>query len=264
MSSIRQRLNLTAPSGEQLFITQLSNGAAFTAEGTMTMTLPTLKLVSGAQTVNNVANSILSNATAITTEVNNRTVADSSLQSNIDAEAAARATAVNNEATTRSTAVATLQTNINAEATAREAADITLQGNINAEATARAAAVTAEADARAAADNNLQTNLQTNIDTETSERQNDVYVLTTNLNTESNARATAVATLQSNIDAQKARIDAILNLSTTELDSFKEIADAYQDADSNLQTLITNLTTDFNALKAVVDALATNTESSGV
>lgn len=257
MSSLRQQLNLTAPSGEQLVLTQLSTGSSLSAEGTMTMTLPALKLVSGGDTVNNVANKILSNATAITNEVNNRTAADSSLQDNIDAEAAARATALNNEATTRSTADSNLQTNINNEATAREAADTTLQGNIDAEATARGTAITDEAAARAAAD----TNLQTNIDTEISDRQNDVQIINTALANETNARVSADTTLQSNIDAQTARIDAILNLSTAELDSFKEIADAYQAADSNLQTLITNLTTDFNALKAVVDALATNTET---
>ena len=260
MASLRQRLNLTAPTGEQLFLTQLSTGASLTAEGTMTMTLPTLKLVSGDQTIDNVANKIITNTNDLITEITNRQNDDATLQSNIDTEAAARATAVNNEATTRSTADSTLQTNINAEATAREAADTTLQGNIDAEATARTAADTAEATARAAAD----TTLQTNIDTEVSARQSDVQTLTTNLITETTNRQNDDATLQSNIDAQKARIDAILNLSTAELDTFKEIADAYTAADSNLQTLITNLTTDFNALKAVVDALATNTESSGV
>ena len=259
MASLRQRLNLTAPSGEKLFLTQLSSGAALTAEGTMTMTLPTLKLISGDQTIDNVANKIITNTNDLAAESTNRQNADATLQSNIDTEAAARATAINNEATTRSTADSTLQTNINAEATAREAADTTLQGNIDAEATARAAADTAEATARAAAD----TTLQTNIDTEVSARQSDVQLINTTLASETTNRQNDSATLQSNIDAQKARIDAILNLSTTELDSFKEIADAYQDADSNLQTFITNLTTDFNALKAVVDALATNTENAG-
>lgn len=258
MASLRQRLNLTAPSGEKLFLTQLSSGAALTAEGTMTMTLPTLKLVSGESTIDNVATKIISNTTAVATEATTRAEADTALQANITAEAAARATAVNNEATTRSTADSTLQTNINAEATAREAADTTLQGNITTEATARAAADTAEAAARAAAD----TTLQTNIDTEVSARQSDVQTLNTALVTEVTNRQNDNATLQFNIDDQKARIDAILNLSTAELDTFKEISDAYTAADSNLQTLITNLTTEFNALKAVVDALATNTESS--
>lgn len=259
MSSVRQRLNLEAPSGEKLFLTQLSTGAALTAEGTMTMTLPVLKLVSGSDTVNNVANSIVANAAAVVTEATTRADADTTLQSNIDAEAAARATAITNEATTRSTADSTLQTNINNEATAREAADTTLQGNIDAEAstrasadttlqtnitaeeTARIAAVSAEATARAAAD----TTLQANIDAEAT------------------ARAADVATLSADITTEKNRVNAILNLSQAELDTFKEISDAYQAADSNLQTLITNLTTDFNALKAVVDALATNTENGG-
>jgi chromosome condensin MukBEF complex kleisin-like MukF subunit len=53
---------------------------------------------------------------------------------------------------------------------------------------------------------------------------------------------------------EKARIDAILNLSSSDLDTFREIADAYQNADSNLQTLITNLTTDLAQLRADFDA----------
>jgi hypothetical protein len=257
MTSVRQRLNLEAPSGQKLFLTQLSSGAALTAEGIMTMTLQSLKLVSGSDTVNNVANSILSNSADIVTEANARAAADTTLQSNIDTEAATRATAITNEATTRSTADSTLQTNINNEATAREAADTTLQGNIDAEATSRASA---------------DTTLQSNIDAEETARVAAVSAeatsrvaadttLQANIDAEATARADDVASLTADITTEKNRIDAILNLSQADLDTFKEISDAYQSADSDLQTLITNLTNDFNALKAVVDALATNTES---
>ena len=258
--STRQRLNLTAPTGEKLFLTQLSTGVELNGEGTMTMTIPALKVVSGSDTVNNVANSILANATAVVTEATNRANADTTLQANIDAEAAARATAITSEATTRSTADSTLQANINAEATARETADNTLQSNITAEATARTSA---------------DTTLQANITTEISDRQTAVSseatartsadtTLQANIDAEAATRAAAITSVQNDITTEKNRIDAILNLSQTELDTFKEISDAYQAADSNLQTLITNLTADFTALKAVVDTLATNTESSGV
>lgn len=142
-----------------------------------------------------------------------------------------------------STARSTITTNLNAEitrATAAEGVNATaiateqgraedaeavLQSNITAEADARALADSTEATARAAADS-----------------------------AEATARADADAVLQSNIDTEKARIDAILNLSSSDLDTFKEIADAYQNADSNLQTLITNLTTDLAQLRADFDA----------
>lgn len=142
-----------------------------------------------------------------------------------------------------STARSTITTNLNAEitrATAAEGvnaaaiateqgraedAEGVLQSNITAEADARALADSTEATARAAADT-----------------------------AEATARAAADTTLQSNIDVEKARIDAILNLSSSDLDTFKEIADAYQNADSSLQTLITNLTTDLAQLRSDFDA----------
>jgi len=257
MSSSRQRLNLVAPTGEALHLAQLSTGAQLTSVNGMVMTLPTLKLVSGDDTVNNVANKINTNAADVLAEVANRTAADTVLQNNIDDEALNRATGDNNEATARAAADATLQTNINNEASARAAADTALQGNIDSEATARSDAdstlqdnIDAEATARVAA-----------VSAEASLRSSADSTLQDNIDAETTARVADVASLSADITAEKNRIDSILSLSTAELDSFKEIANAYQAADSNLQTLITNLTTDFNALKAVVDALATNPES---
>lgn len=64
---------------------------------------------------------------SVINEMNARTNADTTLQTNID-----------DEATSREEADTLLQENIDAEATARTNADTTLQNNINAEATARA------------------------------------------------------------------------------------------------------------------------------
>jgi len=125
---------------------------------------------------------------------------------------------------------ATAAEGVNATAIATEQgraedAEAVLQSNITAEADARALAVSSEATARASADS-----------------------------AETSARQAADTTLQGNIDTEKARIDAILNLSSSDLDTFKEIADAYQNADSSLQTLITNLTSDLAQLRADFDA----------
>ena len=142
-----------------------------------------------------------------------------------------------------STARSTITTNLNAEitrATAAEGvnaaaiasetgraedAEGVLQSNIDAEAAARALAVSNEATTRASEDA-----------------------------AEATARLAGDADLESKINTEKARIDAILNLSSADLDTFREIADAYQNADSNLQTLITNLTTDLSQLRADFDA----------
>ena len=87
--------------------------------------------------------------------------------------------------------------------------------------------------------------------------------LTTDLAAETTRATQAEQTLTADLAIEKARIDAIVALPIDDLDTFKEITEAYRNADSNLQNLITNLTTnfntlltDFNDLKAVVDSLA--------
>ena len=127
---------------------------------------------------------------------------------------------------TRATAAESVNATAIATETGRaEDAEGVLQSNITAEQDARVLAVSNESTARAAADT-----------------------------AEASARSSADTTLQANIDVEKGRIDAILNLSSADLDTFKEIADAYQNADSSLQTLITNLTTDLSQFRSDFDA----------
>lgn len=142
-----------------------------------------------------------------------------------------------------STARSAIQTSLNSEITRAQAAE-----GVNATAIAsetgraedaeavNAAAVVAEAAARVLA-----------VSSEATARQ-------TADSAESSARQAADETLQANIDVEKARINSILNLSSADLDTFREIADAYQNADSNLQTLITNLTTNLSQLRSDFDA----------
>ncbi len=142
-----------------------------------------------------------------------------------------------------STARSAIQASLNAEVTRATAAEgvnataiATEQGRAEDAEAVNAAAVVAEADARALADSTEAT-ARAAADT-----------------AEATARAAADTTLQANIDVEKGRIDSILNLSSSDLDTFREIADAYQNADSSLQTLITNLTTDLAQLRADFDA----------
>ena len=92
-----------------------------------------------------------------------------------------------------------------------EAADVTLQGNIDAEETARIAADGAATTDRAAIRSEF---------------------------------AAADAGLQSAIDTEKDRIDAMLSGSSVDFDTLKEIVDAYQLADTDIVTSITNLQND--------------------
>jgi len=102
--------------------------------------------------------------TDLTSEISNRSNADSTLQTNIDSEASTRLandttlqTNIDSEATLRTNADNTLQTNIDNEATTRTTNDNTLQSNIDSEAATRLA------------DDNT---LQSNIDAESLARSN--------------------------------------------------------------------------------------------
>jgi len=134
-------------------------------------------------------------------------------------------TNLNNEITRATAAEGVNASAISTETSRAQDAEAVLQSNIDAEASARQTAVSNEATAR-----------QTAIANEVSRAED------------------AEAVLQSNINTEKARIDAILNLSSADLDTFKEIEDAYKNADSSLQTLITNLTSDLAQLRADFDA----------
>jgi hypothetical protein len=131
-----------------------------------------------------------------------------------------------NAEVTRATAAEGVNSAAVATETARaEAAEGVLQNNITAEQSARQLAISTEATTRA---------------------NEDAY--------EATQRLAADSELETKINTEKARIDAILNLSSSDLDTFKEIATAYQNADSNLQTLITTLTTDLAQLRADFNA----------
>ena len=140
------------------------------------------------------------------------------------------AAAVSAETTRAQAAEQTLTTDLAAETTRAQTAEQTLTDNLAAETTRAQAA---------------EQTLTTDLAAETTRATQAEQTLTTNL-----------ATVESNLATETSRIDSILALSADDLNSFKEIVDAYNSADSSLQNLITNLTTEFNALKAVVDSLA--------
>jgi hypothetical protein len=142
-----------------------------------------------------------------------------------------------------STARSAIQASLNAEVTRATAAEgvnsaaiSAEQGRAEAAEEVNAAAVVAETAARVLA-----------VSSEATTRANEDAA-------EATARFAADSDLEAKINTEKARIDAILNLSSADLDTFKEIATAYQNADSSLQTLITNLTTDLAQLRADLDA----------
>ena len=74
------------------------------------------------------------------------------------------------------------------------------------------------------------------------------------LDAETSARQAADSTLTTAVNAEKTRIDAILNLSNADLDTLREIEDAFKAADSSIDTTVTNLQSGHNADKATATA----------
>uniref|UniRef100_A0A6C0JTA4 Uncharacterized protein n=1 Tax=viral metagenome TaxID=1070528 RepID=A0A6C0JTA4_9ZZZZ len=195
------------------------------------------KVTSGNSVVENVASSILTNASAVLTEKTRAEAKEAELKTELDAEVTSRISADSLEAVARQL----VQTNLNTESTARASADVALQQSIEQEASSRLSADLSAQDQIMA--------IQTAHYTDKQSADQDRTLIRSEF-------ATADTALDNKITVEKERVDSILALSSEQLNSFREIADAYASADSNLQTLITTLTTEFNALKAVVDSLA--------
>jgi hypothetical protein len=195
------------------------------------------KLTSGVQVVNNVAASILANSAAVTAEQSRAETKEAELKTALDDEVASRISADSQEAVARQQ----VQTNLNAESSARVSADQGLQQSIDQEASSR---------------------LQADLDTQ--DQITDIQTAHATFKQSSAQDRTAIrsefaaadSALDAKITTEKDRIDAILALSIEELNTFKEIADAYTNADSSLQSLITTLTSRFDALEQVVNTLA--------
>ena len=254
---------------DTVFLKQNDGVAMIETNTNLTLMSSSLTLIgTDGQSVNDVLGTISEFNGNFEAETAARQAADTTLTNNLAAETVARqaadTTLTNNlaaETAARQAADTTLTNLVEEESDARQTADATLTENLAAESATRAAedvsinnAIVAEAANRAAAD----TTLTNNLEEEVANRQAADTTLTNNLAEETATRQEAVDALTADLAIERFRIDGILNLSAEELNSFQEIVAAYSAADSNLQTLITNLTTEFQALKAVVDEALSN------
>lgn len=241
MTSVYRRSQINLYDGEYKF--SLSQGPQSCAMDVPTqwhVSTEAFKLTSGQQVVDNVASSILANAASVLAEQSRASSAEAQLQVAIDDEASAR-----------SSADSTLQTNINTEKSriTQEISDRI--ADVAAEETERKAAISAESQ-RAQDEEGA---IRIMVYTEQGDRAAADSVLSNSITQESTRAVDAENALDAKITTEKERIDAILALSAEELNTFKEIADAYTSADSSLQTLITTLTARFDALEQVVNTL---------
>lgn len=173
--------------------------------------------------------------------------ADTTLQSNIDAEAQ-----------TRANADTTLQTNIDNEETARIAADATHTANIATNTTniaTNAANLATEITRAQTAESDLQAELN---DTQAGAGLaiDGSYVTPsgTNYIDASTTLASADALLDAAIKATDVRVDNLLAGTTTDFDTFVEVVNAFQTADSDLNAAITTLASDASTARSTIQA----------
>ena len=190
----------------------------------------------------------------IASESSARQSADSVLQSNIDSEEAARQSA---DAGLQSS-VDGLTSGLADEVSDRTAGDAATLASAKAYADAIEAASQAQ---DAAHDVAIQTNANA-ISQEVADRtagdsqlQSAIDVLTSGLADEVSDRTSGDASLQSAVNAVDARVDGILSGSTVDLDSLKEIVDAFEGADSDLQNVMTSNSSRLTTAEADIDTL---------
>jgi len=245
---------------------------------------------------------VATNATNLANEITRAQSAESTLQSNIDAEAVTRGNAdttlqANIDAeVTRATGVeAGLRTDIDAntaaivgndsdiaaETAARIASDASLQSQLNAEitrATGEESRIEGRLDTEITRATGIEAGLRTDVDANAAEIasvDSDLsdeiarataaeLVLTQDLAAEV-TRATGVeAGLRTDVDSVTTRVDAIVGTSPETLDTLQEIVAAFEDADSDLQAVITANSGRLTTNESDIDALevrATDLES---
>jgi len=208
------------------------------------------------------------NEAAIAAEETRATAAEGVLTANLASEITNRQAAVTAEATARSSADATLQSNIDSEATARASADTSLQSSIDAEETRataaegvlttnlatevsdREAAVTAEASARSSADSTLQSN----IDAEAAARAAADTALESSLKGDVAEGYNTLGKLEDKIQVEEGRVDAILDASEADKDSFAEIVSLINSVDTENDEAFAGYVTSNNAAVAALQA----------
>jgi hypothetical protein len=128
---------------------------------------------------------------------------------------------------------------VSAEASARQSADSSLQSSLSSEVSRAQSAESTEQAARIAGDASLQSSL----DSEISSRQSADSQLQSNIDSEQASRiAGDSSTLQSSKDYTDGKISLVMsNLDTEALDSLVEVVTAFQNADSDLDQTISDL-----------------------
>ena len=180
-------------------------------------------------------------STSISNEVTRATGVEAGLRTDVDANtvaAANNATAISNEVVRAKAAEVVNANAITAEETARQNADTALQTGLDNEIQARI-----DGDVALRSDVDLNTGDISALDSDLSAeivRATAAEVANANAITAEVTRATGVeAGLRTDVDTVTGRVDAIIGSSPETLDTLQEIVAAFEDADSDLQGVIT-------------------------
>lgn len=254
--STRQKIQLSGPDGSTLQISQeqLKGLVASTSDKT-TLTFPSVGVTSGTSVVANIASKTINNAAALAVEVATHNANVEEINSTamndvvnprvaaVDAETAtelAEHTSLSDYFTNIAGVRATKDTEhvgtLAGMTQNRVTGDTTNTASLTTAIENRQAGDTAETGARTAADS----------------------ALAQLISDESSQRAAADTVLTAAINSEDARVVSILNSSTADLDSFAELAAAFQGADSVLSSDIASLTADIDALDYLLLNIVSN------
>ena len=167
-----------------------------------------------------------------------------------------------NEANGAASASSLVQSNLDAYQASNDAALATLNNTVVSNKAISDANHSSDAQSRT----DLKNDLETKITAEETRALLAEGVLTTSLNTEVSNRTTAVSDektraiavetgLSSEISTERGRVDAILNGSSVDLDTFQEVVNNYQSLNTDALAQITALTTRVSDLEATVATL---------
>ena len=174
-------------------------------------------------------------STNLSTEVAAREAAVSALQADVDQNEEDADAAMSTEVAARELGDSTLSTNLSTEVAARIDGDAGLLADLSTEIAAREAAVStlqADVDQNEADSDAANVTLQSNIDDEESLRIAGDNALSAALAAETNARIEGDETLSTNLATETGRIDAILDASEADKDSFAEIVSVINAVDT--------------------------------
>lgn len=255
MTTRRQRIDLKTPDGlRQFSIVQKNNVTEFITETPFELRNPFMSLQSGGTYVSNLAHKVLTNTSNLFMETSKMSEQDAEITESIGNMETARQSQITSEVAQRELKDSEIESSMNVMVDARTSKDLVFESSISLMGTQRAAGdvvlaqqLSSAKTARADADSMEKVLSAT--------RDSELAAQISSLNTELDAVDTS---LREALEVENARLDIILNSSTNELNSFKELADSFESADAVLQEEIDELSSAISRMENLIENTLTN------